>query len=181
MNKVDFALIHLDSTFEVNYPNYLDNYFNIPIEIQLKNKGLSSLYAWKNGNKIEALAKNNSYEFCSFGYFVPYELAVDFMENNKDYFEIGKRKLLPIIADLKGDFLLVDTADNSSPVFIVSPSLMITEPEEIFTSLDKMLYSIAICFEKKAYTFINNNLQIDYDLEKAIFKKYDSSKFWNEE
>jgi hypothetical protein len=181
MNKIDYALIQLEGTLTVSFEEYIDCYFNEPIEIDCKNIGLSSLYAWRNGNKIEEISKDDSYEFCSFGYFLPFDVGLNFMKSNEDYFLFGKRKLFPIISNFKGEFLLVDISDTKSPVFILSPSLMITEPEIIFKSIDVMILSFAVCFGKNAYSFIEKKLVIDFDMESAIVQKYDNSSFWKNE
>lgn len=180
MNKVDFSLIQLEGVLNIIDEGYMDNYFYDPIEIDVKNKELSSLYAWRNGNKVEQSMADETYQLCSFGYFLPYQFAKELVEADSGAFQLGKKRLFPIVSNLKGDYLLVDI-DRNSPVYIISPSLMIVEPEIIYKSLDVMLLSFSVCFEKKAYQFIDNRLAVDDELEKQIVKKYDdSSLFWNE-
>lgn len=180
MNKVDFSLIQLEGVLNIIDEYYMDNYFHDPIEIDVKNKELTSLYAWRNGNIVEQSMADDTYHLCSFGYFLPYQYAEELVEADKASFQLGKQSLFPIVSNLKGDYLLVDI-DRSSPVYVISPNLMIVEPQIIYKSLDVMLLSIAVCFEKKAYQFINKQLEIDFELEKEIVLKYDnSSLFWNE-
>ncbi len=180
MNKVDFSLIQLEGVLNIIDQYYLDNYFNDPIEIDVKNKELSSLYAWRNGNKVEQSMTEEAYHLSSFGYFLPYQYAKELVDADKESFLLGKQSLFPIVSNLKGDYLVVDI-DRNSPVYIISPSLMIVEPEIIYKSLDVMLLSFSVCFEKKAYQFIDRQLKVDDELERQIVQKYDdSSLFWNE-
>lgn len=181
MQEIDFSLIQLEGILHIYYPEYLNNYFNDSTEINVgKNKGLSSLYSWKNGNKIEIISKDDSFQLCSLGYFFPYSTAISFMETDDFYLKSKKRKLFPVIGNLKGDFLLVDPNDNKSPVYIVAPSLLIVEPAIAFKSLGMMLFSFAECFDKRAYSFIKNRLEVDFEKENKIFQKFNGpSVLWD--
>jgi hypothetical protein len=182
MKKVEFLLMQLEGFLYLSYP-YILNFFNdLPEDAsEIADEDLKLIYNWRNGSKINSVVNIGKYQFCNFGYFLPYDEAVKYQEsfieekyfNNKNYF--------PFMASLGGDFLLIDKTKKKSKVFLYSPNLLVNEPIVTYDSIENFIETIYECFNKGAYKYDKETyLEIDDELERKLTLKLNrNSKFWS--
>jgi hypothetical protein len=183
MEKIEFLLIQLEGLIYTTYPTLL-NFFNDSISISHKfnDNSLLKFYEWRNGTKINLINNIGVFQFCSFGYFLSYEDCLIFQKQFIEERYFNKENYFPIVASLGGDFLLVDITKPKSKVYLYSPSLLINDPMEVYSSLDSFIKTVYECFAKEIYKYDNEYyLQIDYELEKEITIKFNSEiEYWIE-
>lgn len=183
MRKIEFLLIQITGFMFLNSPEAL-KFFNSPIEefIDIPNKDLEYLYQWKNGNNLQKIKDSETYEFCSFGYFLSYEEALEYQKEfiTDNYFKT--KGYFPIIASLKGDFLLIDITKKNGKVYIYSPGLLINEPMEIYQSIEAFIETIYQCYYQKAYKYNqSSHLEVNFELENSIALKLNpKSEYWRQ-
>src|SRR5690606_28834809 len=174
MKKIEFLLIQLEGFLYLEYPALYSTLLNDAMseEHHFADDSISLLYRWRNGMDITQVDKIGRYQFCSFGYFLPFLEAQAYHEQfiKEKYFD--KDSYFPIVASLSGDFLLIDNSKKRSKVYLYSPGLIINDPMEVFLSTESFVQTVYECFIQKAYTYDKDfYLQINDDLEKEIALK----------
>lgn len=146
------------------------------------NDELLELYGWKNGIQYESNWVIGEVDFFSSGLIVSAEDMIKTYKlfNEKDFMK--DETLLPIFTDGSGDYVLYKTNKHNQPgqLFLYAPSLLLSaEPESIYDSLTSLFKTVIECYYRKAYTFNNGELEIDYDLEWEIAEKHNPlSNYW---
>lgn len=184
MKKVEYFLIQLEGYFYLNYPFIFElfNESNDTNNLDTINSDFKELYHWYNGCNTLEYAVNELVEFCTFGYFLSIEDGKKYQKEFIDNKYFDNINLFPFIASFSGDFLMIDLSKRNGEIFLYSPELLIIEPIEVYESIESFIETIYNCYEKKAYTFNKSrNLEIDYELEQSIVRKFNSKiSFWYE-
>lgn len=162
---------------------YTEQLFN-STGIQSNNE-LLTLYEWRNGVNYNSGWVIGEIDFFSGGLLLSVE---DMINAYKIFYQDGLRDnkaLLPIFTDGSGDYLLYndDKTTNHGQLLLYAPSLLLSaEPKAtIYDSLTSLFKTIIECYNNRAYTFKNGQLEIDYDLEWEIAEALNpSSDYWKE-
>ena len=144
----------------------------------LVNPELKELYSWKNGSKFSY--EDQGKEFCSFGYIIPIEMAIEIYLENKIR-RYKKNGFFPFVSDFEGLDLLLRVDEPNQPVYFYCPGILIVKPKPIFENLSTFLSSTYECYVSQVYTIVNNLLEIDMDVESKVFLKNSRVyKIWSE-
>lgn len=181
MSNAAYLLLKLEKHFKITYSD-LFTLFNkgIEPENEIKCESLKDLYKWNNGITITSETPLGKYEFCSWGYFLPYSQAKSFQDINNESGYYENKSYLPFISSLAGEELLVDISIENSAVLIYSKALLINDPIEIFTSIDHFIETVYYCFKLGAYKYDKSYyLKVDDNLETRIAKRINkNSEYW---
>ncbi len=140
------------------------------------------LYAWRNGTTVDGTEKLGETWFCQRAALcqriAPWQSTKG--SGIYDDWSLGK---LPLFESRGGEYLLIDIdrqSDTRGMIFFhsggaVDHDIIITK----YDSLETMLRSVEICFERRAYFFGNGLLEADFMLEREINKANNpNSKYW---
>lgn len=143
------------------------------------NDDLFSLYQWKNGIK----EPTNSHKMFHCGVFMPLDTAIEVYKKCSIRDKLWSKKYFPVFASYEGEFLLMDMdskSENFKNFFIYSP-LMYSKPVVVYDNLNSLFTTTVKGFEKGAYTYHNDKLQIDFDILYEVCKENNPiSVYWNE-
>lgn len=144
------------------------------------------LYSWKNGIDSALIFDEAGYEneLTSYGSFFELSSLLSYYELELITGVLYNKKYFAFFYSIAGDRILIDLEKKSKTfgkIFIYAPSITLSsEPIKIFDSLELMIDTIIQCYEKKAYTIIDGELNINFDLESEISKKMNrESEFWD--
>lgn len=196
-NKLIYNLIHLSGLLSTQFPEvyneYLSHSSKEEISALLKNYNIANneivqIYELFKGKKVSTNSKEANLYFCSFGFLIPVEQAINFMTDwNKNYIDIDLKfkNKFPIMTDCSGDFLAIDldiTSPTYGKIIYMAKFLLNGNFISIFDSPNNLFGSILECFEKKVYSYNDaNNLVFDENLEYEIFKNENpNSDYWKE-
>lgn len=147
---------------------------------------LSQMYNWKNGVEIEEKSLGIYYLF-RLGIYYDLEKATCLYLGLNDTDVYWKKSMFPLFGSGGGEFFLIDLDVNSNTYESIilyypgNPDFEVTIM--IYDSLESLIRTIIECYEKKAYSVIEEkfkHLKIDSKLEKEIaMRNNPKSPYWN--
>lgn len=135
-------------------------------------EGILALYTWRNGNLDNPSKTLGEKLLFPNGFFHPLENAEEIYQHFVVKNNYWSDEYFPIFSSGGGDFLLINLGKYSAEqgmIFLYSPPILLSnEIVSIYDSLELLFRSVVACFLEKAYTFKDNQLEIDFDLEQEI-------------
>lgn len=141
-----------------------------------------TLYNWKNGLKKEFQEKD---EILHCGFYLSIDDAVNIYKQWSLEAKLWNKNYFPFFMSGGGEFLLINNDNKSNdylkimiyaPLNLKSNKLMV-----IYENLPTMFETIVECYNQKAYFFIDNELEIDFDkLYEIANKKNPTAIYWKE-
>lgn len=145
------------------------------------------LYNWKNGVSDDLMTMPiEEIELFPEGIMLSLQEALSRYSLYVEVERIWGEKLFPIFTNGGGDYLLLDTNQESTQYGMIlqyAPALLLTEePESIYDSLETMFETILSCVKEGAYRYsLNDAIDVDYDLKYKISANYNpKSKYWDD-
>ncbi|WP_291913296.1 SMI1/KNR4 family protein [Chitinophaga sp. CB10] len=152
---------------------------NLPLSVY-------DLYKWRNG--IRDIYENNFSRqiFFDFGIFFSLESAIDLYKSDSIENKYWSRSYFPVFTNGGGDFLLLNIDELSGEwgmIYLFSPAINLSiDPVSIYDSIEAMVDSILLCYNKGAYFFENRELLIDTNLEFEICEQRNPrSLYWKDD
>lgn len=146
------------------------------------NKELLNLYLWKGGLNGASIYNNQYFELCSYGSYIDCRSACSLYSLGK-HSGRGQNGIMPIVLSNSGDFIAINLKKEDMAVgkmYVFSPSITLSEEMvSIYDSVYSFIATLIECYNTGAYKLSNNLLEVDYELEAEISRKYNpQSNFW---
>ena len=141
------------------------------------------LYAWRNGTTVDGTEKLGETWLLPMGCFMSANRVMAVYKREAGVYDDWSLGKLPLFESRGGEYFLIDIdrqSDTRGMVFFhssgaVDHDIIITK----YDSLETMLRSIEICFERRAYFWGNGLLKADFLLEREInMANNPESKYW---
>jgi len=150
-------------------------------------KDFVDLYKWKNGvSNLFQGGNIGQLELFANGIMLPLEYAISTYTLEVKVQKKFNSYFFPIFTSGGGDYILINFNTKSKlfgQLFLYSPSLLMTNaPMSIYDSLEVLFETILSIYKEKGYSFKNNVLEVDYEIESLISRRLNpKSDFWKED
>lgn len=142
------------------------------------------LYQWRNGIANIYDHNFNHETFFNFGIFYSLQSAIELYKTDSLANKYWDEIFFPLFTNGGGDFLLVNVDEQSKEygfVYLYSPMINLsTDPISIYDSVSTMLDTILLSYQKRAYFYVDRELEDNSKLESEIAKSLNpQSLFWH--
>lgn len=196
MNSFSKQLTRLDKLLKANfgllYEKLLDPLTEEQIRNHCKRLGIDvpefvEIFLWKNGLPNNGEYSTQAYAYCSFGAIPPLEYINEIHELHLSI-GIWPDKLIPLVTDYGGNFLLLDISIESPTygmILLECPTFGNVGDNRLtyYDSIYNMVETINECIEKGGFIYDRHNLwlNVDNDIVFEISTRLNpKSKYWDE-